>query len=68
MNGCVGDLVVVDVIMGDSPVDSARRISDIGEANAFWLSQNLQDTKSRGKKYSVIITHMLHIGLSFFCV
>lgn len=41
MNGCVDDSVTVNVVMGDSPVDSGRGIGDIREANTFWFAQAL---------------------------
>lgn len=43
MNGRVGDLVAVDVVMGDGPVNGGRGIGDIRDTNTLWFAQTLQE-------------------------
>lgn len=44
MNGHVSDLIVVNTIMGDRPVNGSRGIGNIREAKTLWFAQTLEET------------------------
>lgn len=43
-NGLVGDLVAVDVVTWDGPVNGGRSIGDIRDTNTLRFAQTLQET------------------------